>query len=123
RLRGSAPPAGRGARTPRLGQAQPRRHRALVDQPAYVAGAAGVEVDVALPDAGLLREEPRVEQRLADRERERALVALREAAAQMHELRVVAAPLAHPVEALEDAAGDAAGRVGVVVGACDRARR
>ena len=73
---------------------------------------------MALADARLLLEQPGFEQRLADLVGERAVVA-REAAREVAEVRVVAAPLAHPVEPLEDPAGDPARGLRVVV----RARR
>ena len=72
-------------------------------------GAARVEEDVALADGRLLLQQARVEQRLPHLLRERAVVA-REAAREVGEVGVVAAPLAHAVEPLEDPAGDAAGR-------------
>ena len=70
------------------------------------ARAARVEEHVALADATASRQQPRLEQRLADRLGERALVA-GEAAREVRELRVVAAPLPHPVEPLEDPPRDA----------------
>src|ERR671934_3062806 len=91
-------------------------HRAVVDERVDLGGAAGVEEDVALADAGLLEQQAGLEELLADVVGERAVVA-REAARQMRELGVVAAPLAHAGEALEDAPGDAPGGVGIVVGA------
>src|SRR5512133_212959 len=87
-----------------------------LDQGVNVAGAARVEEDVALPDARLLGEQARREERLANGLGERAVVA-GEAPGEVGELGVVAAPLAHAVEALQDAPRDAAGGVGVVVGA------
>jgi hypothetical protein len=80
-----------------------------------VARAAGVEEDVALADARLLLEQAGDEQRLPHRLGERSLVA-GEPAGQMGELGVVAAPFAHAVEPLQDAARHAASRIGVVVG-------
>ena len=62
---------------------------------------------MALADGRLLRQQPGVEQRLADGLRERAVVA-REAAREMGEVGVVAAPLPHPVEPLEDPPRDPA---------------
>src|SRR4051794_36124020 len=100
---------------PTSGQLQPVWHLAVLDQAVDLPRAARVQGDVALTDARFLREQARGEQRLADFERERRLVAV-EAARQVGELGVVAAPLAHAVEPLEDAARDAAGGVGVVVG-------
>src|SRR5689334_3145104 len=91
-----------------------------LDERPDVARATGVEEDVTLADGGLLLEQPRVEQRLPHLLRERAVVA-GETARQVREVRVVAAPLAHPVEPLEDPAGDAARRVGVLVRAHDLA--
>ena len=69
---------------------------------------------MALADARLLLEQAGLEQRLADLVGERAVVA-GEPAREVAELRVVAAPLAHPVEALEDPARDPARGLGVVV--------
>jgi hypothetical protein len=75
---------------------------------------------VALPDARLLGEEPGREKLLPHLERERPFVA-REAPRQVIEGGVVAAPLPHAVETLQDAAGHAAARIRVVVRARDRA--
>src|SRR3954447_14526896 len=72
----------------------------------YVCCTARVQEDVALPDARLGLQQASLEQRLAHGLGELAVVA-REAACQVGELRVVAAPLAHAVEALEDPAGGA----------------
>ena len=69
---------------------------------------------MALADRWLLGQQPGVQQRLARVLGQRALVA-REAAREVREVRVVAAPLAHAVEPLEDPAGDAARRIGVLV--------
>src|SRR3954447_22070655 len=104
------------------GEARSRRFLPRLDQPPDVARAPRVEEDVALADRGLLGEQPRGEQRLADVRGELAIVA-REAAREMREVRVVAAPLAHAVEALEDPPSDAAGGVGVLVGAGGLAAR
>jgi urease alpha subunit len=79
-----------------------------------VRRAARVEEDVALADGRLLRQQAVAEQRLADRLGELPVVA-GEAAGEMGEVGVVAAPLPHAVEALEDAAGDALRRVRVLV--------
>ncbi len=73
-----------------------------------------VEVDVTLADGRLLGEQPRLQQRLPHLLRERAVVA-GEASRKVRELGVVAAPLAHAVEALEDPAAPRFGRVGVLV--------
>src|SRR4051812_5226341 len=93
-------------------QLQARRQTPLVDQRVDVLRAGGVEEDVALADARLLGEQLGLDERLADLGRQLAVVA-GEAARQVGELGVVAAPLAHAVEALEDAPRDAAARVGV----------
>ena len=76
------------------------------------------------PTRRLLGQQARGEQRLADLGGELAVVA-GEAAREVGEVGVVAAPLPHAVEALEDPARDAAGGIGVVVGArrAPRARR
>src|SRR4051794_27057870 len=87
---------------------------AALDEGADVAHAAGVEEDVALADGGLLLQQPGGQQRLPDLLRERPVVA-GEAAREVGEIGVVAAPLAHAVEPLEDPAGDAAGGIGVLV--------
>src|SRR3712207_3531081 len=87
-------------------QLEPRWRLPGLDQPMDVRRAAGVEEHVALPDRRLLGEQPVGEQGLADVLRELAVVA-REPAREVGEVGVVAAPLAHAVEALEDAAGDA----------------
>src|SRR5215210_3839001 len=97
-----------------------RWERSALDQPVHVGRASGVEEHVTLPDGGLGGEQPRVQQGLADLLRERAVVA-GEAAREVREVGVVAAPLAHAVEALEDAAGYTARGIGVLVGA-DRGR-
>src|SRR3954468_8940555 len=96
------------------GEAQSRRFVPRLDQPPDVSRAARVEEDVALADRRLLGEQARAEQRLADVGGELAVVA-REAACEVGEVRVVAAPLAHAVEPLEDASRDAARGVGVLV--------
>src|SRR5215204_517814 len=96
------------------GQAQSTRLLAGLDQPPDVAGAPRVEEDVALADRRLLGQQPRAQQRLADVGGELAVVA-REAAGEVGEVGVVAAPLAHAVEPLEDPAGDAEGRVGILM--------
>src|SRR4051812_11110943 len=93
---------------------------AALDQGVDVAGPPRVEEHVALADARLFGEQARFEHRLPDGLGELAVVA-GEAAREMRELGVVAAPFAHPVEALEDPARDAARGVGVVVRARDRA--
>ena len=87
---------------------------ARLDQAVDVGRAARVEEHVALADRRLLGEQPVGEQRLADRLGELALVA-GEAAREVREVRVVAAPLAHAVEPLEDPPRDAPRRVGVLV--------
>src|SRR5256885_15556844 len=89
---------------PPASQIKPVGHGAVVDQGVDLAGAAGVEEDVALADARLLEQQAGLDQPLADVVGERAIVA-REAPRQVGELGVVAAPLAHAGEALEDAAG------------------
>src|SRR3954451_11069120 len=96
------------------GQAQSRRFLPRLDQPPDVTRATRVEEDVALTHGGLLGQQARAEQRLADVGGELAVVA-REAARQVGEVRVVAAPLPHPVEPLEDPARDTARGVGVLV--------
>ena len=73
---------------------------------------------MALADRRLLRQQARLQQRLPHLLGERAVVA-GEASREMGELRVISAPLAHPVEPLEDPAGGALRRIGVLV----RARR
>src|SRR5688500_1568000 len=83
---------------PPSGQLQSRWRGARLDQSADVGRAARVEEDVALADGRLLRQQAVGEQRLPDRLRELALVA-GEAAGQVREVGVVAAPLAHAVEA------------------------
>src|SRR3954451_12647076 len=95
-------------------QAQSRRFLPRLDQPPDVTGATRVEEDVALAHRGLLGQQARAEQRLADVGRELAVVA-REPAREVGEVRVVAAPLPHPVEPLEDPPRDAAGGIGVLV--------
>src|SRR4051794_32451643 len=69
------------------GQSELRWRLTRLDEGPDVACAAGVEEHVALPDRGLLGQQPRVEQRLARVLGERALVA-REAARQVGEVRV-----------------------------------
>src|SRR3954452_15503094 len=105
----------------RSGQREIAGRLAALDEDVDVARAARVEEDVALPDARLLREQAGLEERLAARLGELAVVA-GEAARQMLEVGVVAAPLPHAVEALEDPPGDAPRRVGVVVRAGDAGR-
>src|SRR3954447_7352062 len=68
--------------------------------------ATGVEEDVALAHGRLLGQQPLGEQGLPHLLGERAVIA-GEASREVGELGVVAAPLAHPVQALEDAAGHA----------------
>src|SRR3954468_19365551 len=82
----------------------------------YVCCTARVQEHVALPDARLGLQQASLEQRLADGLGELAVVA-REAACQVGELRVVAAPLPHAVEPLQDAPSDAPRGVRAVVGA------
>src|SRR4051795_5157978 len=106
----------------RSGQREIAGRLAALDEDVDVARAARVEEDVALPDARLLREQARLEERLADRVGELAVVA-REPAREVLEVGVVAAPLPHAVEPLEDPPGHAAGWGGVVVGARDLAGR
>ena len=91
-----------------------------LDQLADLGRLARVEVDVALADAGLLRQQPGLQQRLPHLLRQRAIVA-REAARQVGELGVIAAPLAHPVEPLEDPARRAQAGIRVLVRARDLA--
>jgi len=86
-----------------------------VDQRVDVGGAPRLEEDVALADAALLGEQARGQQRLPDRQGERALVAGK-APGEVGELRVVAAPFAHAAQPLEDPPGGAHGRVRIVVG-------
>ena len=57
------------------------RDRAVVDQGVDLAGAAGVQEDVALPDAGLFEQQPGLDEPLADVVGQRPVVA-REAARQ-----------------------------------------
>src|SRR3954447_24104011 len=90
------------------GQTQSRRFLPRLDQSPDVTRAPRVEEDVALADRRLLRQQPRAQQRLADVGGELAVVA-REAAREVGEIRVVAAPLAHAVEPLEDPPRDPAG--------------
>src|SRR3954447_3539458 len=108
------------------GEAQSRRFVPRLDQPPDVSRAARVEEDVALADRRLLGEQARAEQRLADVGGELALVA-REAAREVGEVRVVAAPLAHAVEPLEDPPRDPASGVRILVrahgGACSAAQQ
>src|SRR4051812_7017954 len=73
------------------------RRIAALDQRVDVARAPRVEEHVALAAARLLREQAGLEQRLAARLGELAVVA-GEAAREVGELGVVAAPLAHAVE-------------------------
>src|SRR4051794_332697 len=101
---------------------QAGRRLAGVDEPVHVLRPARVEVDVALADRRLLQQQAGFQQRLPDVHGECAVVA-GEAAREVGELRVVAAPLAHPGQALEDAAGDAARRVRVLVRARVRVLR
>src|SRR5215213_6021917 len=96
------------------GEAQSRRFLPRLDQPPDVARAARVEEDMALADRRLLGQGACPEQRLAAVGGELAVVA-REAAREVGEVRVVAAPLAHSVEPLEDPPRDPARRVGVLV--------
>src|SRR3954447_10131351 len=81
----------------------------------YICRAAWIEEHMALADARLGLQQTRFEQRLDDRLGELAVVAGK-AAREVHDLRVVAAPLAHAVEPLEDAPGNSARRIGIVVG-------
>src|SRR5262245_31976335 len=90
------------------------RHYPALDERMYVRGPARVQEHVALADAGLGLQQAVVEQRFADRLGELAVVA-GESAREVRELRVVAAPLPHAVEPLQDAPRDAPRRVGVVV--------
>src|SRR3954447_6909978 len=108
----------------RSGQREIAGRLAALDEDVDVARAARVEEDVALPDARLLREQAGLEERLADRLGELAVVA-GEAARQMLEVGVVDAPLPHPRGALEHPPAVAPRRVGVVVrpGAAGRAGR
>src|SRR5262249_56446386 len=76
--------------------------RAGPDQRADLRAARRDQRAVALTDGRLLVEQPRTQQSLARRQREGALVA-RKAASEMAELGVVAAVLAHAVEAAQDA--------------------
>src|SRR4051812_39929503 len=99
-------------------QRKARRQTPLVDERVDVLRPPGVEEDVALADAGLLEEQAGDEELLADPDRQLALVA-REAARQVGELGVVAAPFAHAVEALEDASRDAPVGVGILLGPRD----
>ena len=90
---------------------------------ADVRRAARVEEDVALADATASPPAgPASSSASPTSLGERAVVA-GEAAREVGELRVVAAPLPHAVEALEDPAGDAARRVGVLVRARVARRR
>src|SRR6476660_6615701 len=91
----------RSCTTGKLGQLQSGGRLSPLDEGVDVARTARVEEHVALTHAGLLRQQARGEQRLAHRLGQRALVA-GEAARQVGELGVVAAPLAHAVEALQD---------------------
>ena len=77
---------------------------------------------MALAHARLLLEQAGLQERLAHLVGERAVVA-GEAARQVVERGVVAAPLAHAVEPLEDPARHTPHRVGVLVRARDRAGR
>src|SRR5919198_2244455 len=95
-------------------QLHARRCLALVDQRPDLARAARVEEDVALADGRLLGQQAGLQERLSHRLRERPLVA-GEAAREVREVGVVAAPLAHAVEPLEDAAGGPARRGGVLL--------
>ena len=96
------------------GGAGPGGAVARLDEAADVGRPAGVEEDVALAHGGLLRQQPGADQRLADGLGELALVA-GEAAREVGEVRVVAAPLPHAVEPLEDPPRDPPGGVGVLV--------
>ena len=97
---------------------------AVVDQVADLGRPARIEEHVALADRRLLGEQAGLEQRLPHLLGQRPFVA-GEPARQVREVGVVAAPLAHAVEALEDPAGDAPGRIGVLVrpDACARRAR
>ena len=110
-------------RVKQSGQAQVVRQLAALDERVDVAAAPRVEEDVALPDARLLGQQPG--RRAAPRRRASASARSLPAKprARWREVGVVAAPLAHAVQALEDPPGDAPGRVGVVVGAHDGPRR
>src|SRR4051812_8425308 len=103
-----------------LRQAHTRWRRSALDEAADVRGPARVQEHVALADRRLLCQQAGGEQRLADLDGERAVVA-GEAAWQVREVGVVAAPLAHAVEPLQDAARDAPPRHGILVRA-DRRR-
>src|SRR3954447_25373449 len=67
-------------------QTYPAGHLTTIDQRVDVGGATRIEVDVALPDARLLGQQARGEQRLADILGQRALVT-GEALRQVGELR------------------------------------
>src|SRR3954454_22975165 len=95
---------------------------AAVDQGVDVLRAARIEVDVPLADRRLLEEQAGGEQRLADLHRQRPVVA-GEATRQLRNLRVVAAPLAHAGEPLQDPPRDPSRWVGVLVRARRRAAR
>src|SRR4051794_10204495 len=84
-------------------------------QAMYVCCTARVQEHVALADARLGLQQPGLEQRLADGLGQLAVVA-RETACEVGELRVVATPLPHAVEPLQDAPCDAPRGVRVVVG-------
>src|SRR5947208_6760609 len=93
--------------TRKLWQLQVCRLLSALDQRVDVAGPPRIEEDVALADARLLRQQAGSQQRLAHGFGERPLVA-GEPARQMGEIRVIAAPLPHAVQALEDAPRHAA---------------
>src|SRR5215207_2323609 len=78
-----------------LGQLEARRQLAPFDERVDLAAATRVQADVALTDALLLDEQARADEPLADRQRQRAVVA-GEAAREVRDLGVVAAPLPHP---------------------------
>src|SRR5687767_12689906 len=83
-------------------QPHTRWHGSFVDQQADLGGAARVEAEVALADRRLLGQEPGHEQGPPHLRVERPRGA-GEAACEMGEFGVVAAPLAQAVEPLEDA--------------------
>src|SRR4051794_40786200 len=107
-----------GGKLRRSRKSYPARQLPTIDQRVDVRSAARIEVDVALADARLLGEQPGRQQRLADLLGEGPLVA-GEALGQVGELGVVAAPLAHAPQPLQDPPRRAQRRIGVVVGPRD----
>ena len=103
-------------------QLEARRQLAALDERVDLGGPARIQAHVALVDARLLDEQAGVHEPLADRQRERAVVA-GEAAREMGDLGVVAAPLPHPISrwsmrraTRSDGSGSSCGRATSAVG-------